>query len=504
MFSPRSLSLAISRELALCAALPILGFAPAAASAQCNLSISTAKIQFEPNETIDITVNGTPGALVAVLIDTSNGPTVIPGIGVIDIGFTPGVVDIRLVIPPDGVGHITGSLPCGNPLLGVPLFAQALTFDAVTQTWCISNPISFIVLDTTGVCGSPCPAGSFNFSFEASGDLHMTFDQWPAPNDNSYGTNAVGWPNGHKFSDLTGSDKAGFQLKDPDGIVRLSFNIDYLSTWQSTAQGKTNTPSGYASLGVFGGDGSMVLGTAFVGNTTQVGIFGDTSLARNLNNVNIPGLFNSAHVQQFGSVNVLINSPPTNAAHTTYAITDPTLAGWDFHDTYFATVTKAKLNSIGFFYDTSNAANPMNWIIQPNLTALHNSPAKPCPPASGVCADSVIKRETKDKQVKITIKNSSLTVASFLNEIHLSWNQAKNGNLIQVKLDGDILWTGSQGGGFVDLLQADLVADPNKRKIDKNSSDVLYFIFKNNVEALPGSYTGHALFDTSCVVQLFQ
>jgi hypothetical protein len=165
MISLRSLSLAFSRELALCAALPILAFAPAAASAQCNLSISTAKIQFEPNETIDITVNGTPGALVAVLVDTSNGPTDIPGIGILQIGFTPAVIDIRVVIPPDGIGHITGSLPCGSPLLGVPLFAQALTFDAATQQWCLSNAISFIVLDTTGACG-PCSGFLGDFVWE--------------------------------------------------------------------------------------------------------------------------------------------------------------------------------------------------------------------------------------------------------------------------------------------------------------------------------------------------
>src|SRR5262249_52298271 len=40
---------------------------------------------------------------------------------------------------------------------------------------------------------TPCPAGSFTFFYSANGDLNMVFDQFPAPNDNSYGVNAVGW-----------------------------------------------------------------------------------------------------------------------------------------------------------------------------------------------------------------------------------------------------------------------------------------------------------------------
>ena len=67
----------------------------------------------------------------------------------------------------------------------------------------------------------PCPAGYFSYSVDAAGNLQIIFDQFPAPNDNSYGVNAVGWPNGHKFTNLVGSDHAGFQLRDPGGIVRL-------------------------------------------------------------------------------------------------------------------------------------------------------------------------------------------------------------------------------------------------------------------------------------------
>jgi len=206
----------------------------------------------------------------------------------------------------------------------------------------------------------PCPAGSFTWSVDGGGNLQIVYDQFPAPNDNSYGDNSIGWkPNRpHRFKDLVNSDHAGIQIRNANNQVVLSFLVDYLTA-------SASAPSGYASLGVTGGDGGMLTGTA-------TGITATTSLARNLNNINIPGLFNGSHVQQFGSVDVLKDSPPTNAAHTQYSpITDPLLTGWDFHNTYFVTISAAKLASIGF--------NAATWKVQPNAAALHNSPDKACP-----------------------------------------------------------------------------------------------------------------------------
>ena len=89
----------------------------------------------------------------------------------------------------------------------------------------------------------------------------------------SYGTNAVGWLHGHTFKDLVQSDHAGFELRNPSGVVKLDFYIDYLTE-------KPGTPSGYGSLGPFGGDGAVVVGTL----TTNDILF-DTSMARNLNDL---------------------------------------------------------------------------------------------------------------------------------------------------------------------------------------------------------------------------
>jgi hypothetical protein len=328
---------------------------------------------------------------------------------------------------------------------------------------------------------TPCPAGSFSFSFSASGDLNIKYDQFPAPNDNSYGVNAVGWTShDHKFNDLVGSDHAGFQLVDGNGVIKLQFNVDYLSA-------NASAPSGYASLGVNGGDGKMLVGTA-------TGISATTSLDKNLNNINIPGLFNAAHVQQFGSVNLFIDSPPTDAAHLTYNISDPTLAGWDFHNTYFVTVTAAKLASIGF--------DPNTWKVEPSLTQLHNSPAKPCPPAAGECNISATKYEVKDKQVKITLANAAATDV-FLTELSLNWPSATNGKLMQVKLDGDVIYDNPDvAGGTALLTLAQLVADQNKRKLNHGSSDVLTLIFEKNADPDLSHYSSTVKFGTCELVIL--
>src|SRR5437667_4975400 len=80
---------------------------------------------------------------------------------------------------------------------------------------------------------TPCPAGVFSYSvsggvgtIDNNGDLNIRYDQFPAPNDNSYGLNSIGWSNGHTFGNLSGSDKAGFQLRDPNGVGRCEFYID--------------------------------------------------------------------------------------------------------------------------------------------------------------------------------------------------------------------------------------------------------------------------------------
>src|SRR5262249_871481 len=138
-----------------------------------------------------------------------------------------------------------------------------------------------------------------NSTFNSStGDVSIRYDQFPAPNDNSYGANAVGWgTKGHKFNDLVGSDHAGFSVLNPSNTDVLDFNIDSIST-------KTGTPSASASLGTVGGDGKITIGSLTAADLTF-----DTSFARDLNNL---GYFTGG-VQTVGTgvANLLVDSPPT-------------------------------------------------------------------------------------------------------------------------------------------------------------------------------------------------
>jgi hypothetical protein len=146
----------------------------------------------------------------------------------------------------------------------------------------------------------------------APGDISIAYDQFPAPNDNSYGTNAVGWPSGHLFKDLVNSDKAGFQILRPDNTVAVSFNVDYI-----TQSSLNSPPSGYRSLGPFGGDGSIVVNSppALVNNGTQ--ITWDTSFARDLNGPAVwaPTPTWPTPTYFVGGVQTIGDCPGTNCAH---------------------------------------------------------------------------------------------------------------------------------------------------------------------------------------------
>lgn len=235
---------------------------------------------------------------------------------------------------------------------------------------------------------TPCPAGMATAYINTStGDAVFIKDQFPAPNDNSYGVNAVGWKSGHKFNDLVGSDHTGFLVKNPSGTVVLNFNIDYISA-------KSGTPSGYASLGPFGGDGGIVTGTLTPSDVTW-----DSSLARNLNNT---GYFASG-IQVGGDTNLLQNSPATMNTTNDYTLKNPgawtgsytnpettqpgypgnsspsTVVGWDFHNTYYATVKASKMMALGAIEQVNGQWQlKAGWSIGSN-GVLHNSPAKTCP-----------------------------------------------------------------------------------------------------------------------------
>ena len=142
-----------------------------------------------------------------------------------------------------------------------------------------------------------------------SGHLSVSFTQPLTLVDNTYGANAIGWGKGvapsgknHTFKDLKGSDKAQFTITDGLGDVVFDFTLDYISE-------SGGAPSGFASLGATGNDG-----TVHVGSTDSLLAWG-TSLDYNFNTLGY----------------VLTEASPATDDNYTE---NPNFRGWVFETTY--------------------------------------------------------------------------------------------------------------------------------------------------------------------------
>jgi len=198
--------------------------------------------------------------------------------------------------------------------------------------------------------GTSTPAATFEYvleTFSGAQALHTRLTFNPAFVDNSYGKGSVGWGSHvHQFKELVGSDHAELSFSDQTGTETLHFKLDYIS---QTA----TAPSGYASLGVTGGEGRMIVGSA-----SSI-LKASSSLDRNLN--------------ERGYASYVVDSPATDASYTPPSSTP----AWDYRVVYEAWIANAAFGSSGFG--------------SVKLTYVHASPSKaavntltvtegPCPP----------------------------------------------------------------------------------------------------------------------------
>ena len=134
--------------------------------------------------------------------------------------------------------------------------------------------------------------------------------------DNTYGTNAIGWPSGHTFNQMVSSDNLQMSLFDANNVKKMEFAIDYLSS-------SNTVPSGYKSLGVSGGEGSLI-----IGNASDI-VSVTTSLDKNFNSY---------------GYKLTTNSPATNASYTPNA----SYPSWIYEVWYEVTVKLSAFGSAGF------------------------------------------------------------------------------------------------------------------------------------------------------------
>ena len=211
--------------------------------------------------------------------------------------------------------------------------------------------------------------------------LRLTFHPWFV--DNTYGVNAIGWDamaaatapammapammapammapmggkmpkpmmmkGGHTFKDLVGSDHAEIILKDANGQVVMQFKLDYISE-------DANAPSGYASLGVLGGEGKVI-----IGDPASV-VRWMTSEDRNLN--------------ERGYASYTTDSPATDADYTPNSATPE----WDYRVVYEAWVDIKAFGAAGF-----GGASIEYVHASPSKTSSNTIEVKPgkCPPCN--------------------------------------------------------------------------------------------------------------------------
>jgi hypothetical protein len=176
--------------------------------------------------------------------------------------------------------------------------------------------------------------------------------------DNTYGANAIGWPSGHTFNELVGSDHVRMRFTDMNGTVFFDGKIDYI-----TASG-----GGYDTLGVTGGDGRIYLGSA--SDVTNV----RTSIAENFNTLGCA---------------FTTDSPATDENYTPPA----SCPGWDYTFWYEVTLDPSSFGPAGFGWPTIDVVH-----ASPSKTGLNTEPVAPGPsptpaisptptPTENICGD---------------------------------------------------------------------------------------------------------------------
>ena len=192
---------------------------------------------------------------------------------------------------------------------------------SVTFTFTLVPPVPMCM----NVNGGIIPVGTLYVTTLGNGDTQVKYVQSRNVVDNTYGANvSPGYPKGHTFSNLTGSDKAEFRFRDANGNLVLDFFADYLTA-------SSSYPSGYGTLGASGGDGKLVSGS--LANIVSI----HTSISDTLNQA--PSFYG-----------FVVDSP---------AEPNPS---WDYFDSYTVVVKAATFGAAGF------------GSVQ--IPSVHNSPSK--------------------------------------------------------------------------------------------------------------------------------
>lgn len=375
-----------------------------------------------------------------------------------------------------------------------------------TETWTYSatkiapQPVCDVIN------GVDVQVGTIITTILPNGNVKVVYDQGVTLNDNTYGANIVNWPVAHTLNSLLGSDKAQFVFKNGAGQVVMDFLLDYITA--------TNTvPSGYKSLGVSGGDGSISIGSA--GRIVSF----DTSISRNFNS---NGFGVTAGIA--GNGFNLVNNSPMTVSSSSYDVVDAFFAQWEFRNIYEVVIDSAAFGPSGF----GSVSVPSVHNSPPKLGANESTP-EPCeaavtniakatgtvsgvtqtasatatvqiklppPDANSVMADPMI---LSGKKVAFVLTNNSYYDLD-IDAISVVWPSATNGKLAKIKLDGATLFDAGATGSSttISLFKGSLA----QRTIEAGESVTIEFEFANNVNLNQALYDFVIDFGGGVVVSL--
>jgi hypothetical protein len=234
--------------------------------------------------------------------------------------------------------------------------------------------------------GDPLPAATMEQVLECvdgADVVHIRLTFHPTFVDNTYGANAIGWGaedaaddpmmmeppmmmggkprkpargRNRNYEQLVGSDHAEIVLKDESGATVMQFKLDYISE-------DAAAPSGYASLGVLGGDGEMIVGDAAWLLDYQ------TSIETNLND------------RGYGSY--IVDSPATDADYTP----NPETPEWDYRYVFEAWIDVDAFGAAGFgkaliesVHASPSKADSNTLIVEPGECPCKDQPDIYCTP----------------------------------------------------------------------------------------------------------------------------
>jgi hypothetical protein len=237
-------------------------------------------------------------------------------------------------------------------------------------------------------------------------------------NDNSYGANSLHWetrPSGMRdFGDIWESDRGEFTFEDAEGGVAAHFYVDQISP-------SVGTPSGYANLGISGGDGMWLDGYADPDDPDNFAFSSPMDY-----NLNLSGYCTGGVCRCGSTDDLLVDSPVASGSYESEAGCE----NWLWYNGWEIRVNKSVFGALGFGVVIGNH---------------HNSPTKTCQKNKDCPTDLYIAYSSIGDRVWYDVNGDGVQDSSEpgLSGITVNLIDPRDGHIDQHIIDSQV--TNSQG-----------------------------------------------------------